>query len=358
MVWWARRFLPGSRPPRAPRPPCPRRSRRDGTRTGRRPERPAPNPEPKPPSDDPRCRGGVTPGLRSDGRHVRRDGAVPLTGCCAFGHRRRDRRRPAPRSPTPTTSPTTPRTSSTSWSSAGSSRRCSCRCSWTGCEARARRGLGGRPPDHDDRAPSCCRRHAAHDRVRARAIVDLYTIERAARARRATPNASSPTFFLRWFMPQIVFYGVGRRRDRPAERPPAVRRADVRADPEQPDRDRDDERCSSRIGPAATDIDGDQRPPSGTCSAIGTTLGVVAMTVALLPSLRRTRVPVRLAVELAERGRPPDRPAGGVGARCTSPVNQIGLIVIIVLGTGDRRTPRTATRSSCSSSPTRSSPSR
>ena len=47
------------------------------------------------------------------------------------------------------------------------------------------------------------------------------------------------TFFLRWFMPQIVFYGVGAVAGGLLNGEPPVRGADVRARPEQPRRDRD-----------------------------------------------------------------------------------------------------------------------
>jgi putative peptidoglycan lipid II flippase len=163
-------------------------------------------------------------------------------------------------------------------------------------------------------------------------VVDLYTINLDPGPGRDAQRELA-TFFLRWFMPQIVFYGLGaiatgllnahRRFAAPMFAPilnnlvviatmiifVAIRPA----------------------GQAAGAITTAQRY----VLAIGTTLGVVSMTVALWPSLRALRF--RFAWRWNWRGEAVRRIA-----RLASwvllyvLVNQLGLIVVIVLATGVR----------------------
>ena len=116
-------------------------------------------------------------------------------------------------------------------------------------------------------------------------IVDLYTV---GLPRRPARGRARP----RHVLPALV-HAAGRllrdrrRRRRPAERPSAVRRADVRPDRQQPDRHRD-------VPDLRRDRPGTSNPKELATGAqqlvlaIGTTLGVVAMTVALWPSVRAT----------------------------------------------------------------------
>ena len=169
--------------------------------------------------------------------------------------------------PTPTTSPTPRRTSSTSWPSAGSCPRSSSRCSSNGCEQRgARRGLARGPRAVMTFAAlvllgawpcwaSCCR-GLDHPAVHLR----------RSRMPSGPPYEALATFFLRWFMPQIVFYGVGAVATGLAERAPAVRGADVRPDPQQPDGDRHVAHVRGPRAPARhPDVGRASPPPEAAC---------------------------------------------------------------------------------------------
>jgi putative peptidoglycan lipid II flippase len=158
-------------------------------------------------------------------------------------------------------------------------------------------------------------------------IVRLYTV-RIGPGQEATRELA--TFFLRWFMPQIVFYGIG-----------AVATAQLNAE----------RRFAAPMfapiannliviatfltfaampGPAA----GSQELATGAQQlvlAIGTTLGVIGMTVALWPSLRHTgfRFAWRLPLHDEGVGRIL-RLAGWVIVYVVA--NQLGYLVVLVLG--------------------------
>ena len=119
----------------------------------------------------------------------------------------------------------------------------------------------------------------------AEQIIRLYLVSSDAPAREAQAQVQLGVFFLRWFMPQIVFYGVGavaigllqaRRRFGPPMFAPILNNLVV-------------------IGTFVTyAIVRGNRPPrvigitgaEQTVLALGTTLGVIVMTVVLWPSLR------------------------------------------------------------------------
>jgi putative peptidoglycan lipid II flippase len=122
--------------------------------------------------------------------------------------------------------------------------------------------------------------------VAAPLIVGIYT-HRLGTGPAADAERSLATFFLRWFMPQIVFYGVGavatgllnaHRRFAAPMFAPVLNNVIVIGT-----------MIAFMVLPAAPagDVDGVTRVQAYVL-AIGTTLGVVAMTLALVPSLRGT----------------------------------------------------------------------
>lgn len=162
-------------------------------------------------------------------------------------------------------------------------------------------------------------------------IVDLYTSGVPAHEREAVRELA--TFFLRWFMPQIVFYGLGavatgllngHRRFAAPMFAPILNNLIVIATfvafaamPEPAD--------SEQLATGAQQL----------VLAIGTTLGVIGMTVALWPSVRATgfRFAWRwgLGHEAVARIA---RLATWVVAYVA--VNQLGLLVVIVVANGRR----------------------
>jgi putative peptidoglycan lipid II flippase len=165
--------------------------------------------------------------------------------------------------------------------------------------------------------------------VFAPAIVDVYT-SRLPAGPATDAERSLATFFLRWFMPQIVFYGLGavatgllnaHRRFAAPMFAPILNNLIVIATMVL---------FAALPAPAGGGVSELQRY----VLAIGTTLGVVAMTVALLPSLRRTGFRFRWRWSWrSEAVRRIAHLAAWVFVYVL--VNQIGLIVIIVLATGD-----------------------
>ena len=162
-------------------------------------------------------------------------------------------------------------------------------------------------------------------------IVDLYTVNLrggpAAQAERA-----SATFFLRWFMPQIVFYGVGavasgllnaHRRFAAPMFAPVLNNLVVIATFLV---------FVALPGPAVP-TPGGITDAQRYVLAIGTTLGVVAMTAALWPSLRA--IGFRFAWRWNLRGEAVRRIARlALWVFLYVLVNQLGLIVVIILATG------------------------
>jgi putative peptidoglycan lipid II flippase len=158
-------------------------------------------------------------------------------------------------------------------------------------------------------------------------IVRLYTIR--AQGAQAAEERALASYFLKWFMPQIVFYGLGagvatgllnahRRFAAPMFAPilnnlVAVATFFTFA--------------ALRGGASATTaITGVQK----IVLAAGTTLGVVSMTVALWPSLRRLGFRWHWTLDLKDAGfRRIVRLAGWAFVYVI--VNQLGLIVVIVL---------------------------
>ncbi len=101
---------------------------------------------------------------------------------------------------------------------------------------------------------SCrCRSSRALGIVFAPQIIRLYLVASDAPDREAQIELG--VFLLRWFMPQIVFYGVGAVADRAPQRAPPLRGADVRADPEQPRGDRHVRRVRDAPAAAAPSVD-------------------------------------------------------------------------------------------------------
>jgi putative peptidoglycan lipid II flippase len=161
----------------------------------------------------------------------------------------------------------------------------------------------------------------------AEPIIRLYLVSSDAADRVAQIQLG--TFLLRWFMPQIVFYGVGavvtgllqtHRRFAAPMYAPILNNVVV-------------------IGTfiAYAIVHGD-RPPSvsgitfaeKTILGVGTTLGVVAMTVALWPSLRSIGHRIRLHLDWRhEAVRHLVRLAGWVALYVA--VNQLAYVVVIVL---------------------------
>ena len=155
-------------------------------------------------------------------------------------------------------------------------------------------------------------------------IVDLYTSGVPAAEREAVRDLA--TFFLRWFMPQIVFYGIGaiatgllnahRRFAVPMFAPVANNLIAIGTFA-----------LFAALSPASGEL---VTETQRLVLAIGTTLGVVAMTVALWPSLRATGF--RFAWRLDRR-----HEAVRTIARLASWVavyvgaNQLGYLVVLVL---------------------------
>jgi putative peptidoglycan lipid II flippase len=163
-------------------------------------------------------------------------------------------------------------------------------------------------------------------------IIRAYTF-RVPGPQRAAAQALA-SFFLRWFMPQIVFYGIGavvtgllnaHRRFAVPMFAPILNNLLVAGTfflfaflpgPAQPSPD---------------NITNLQRY----VLAVGTTLGVVAMTAALWPSLRRLGFRWRWTLDLKDAGlRRIGRLAGW--AFLYVAINQIGYLVVIVLAAGVR----------------------
>jgi len=158
-------------------------------------------------------------------------------------------------------------------------------------------------------------------------IVRLYTV-RIGPGQEATRELA--TFFLRWFMPQIVFYGIG-----------AVATAQLNAERRF---------AAPMFAPIANNLiviatfltfAAMPGPTSGSRElateaqqlvlAIGTTLGVVGMTVALWPSLRLTGFRYAWRIPLHDEGvRRILRLAGWVIVYVVA--NQLGYLVVLVLG--------------------------
>ena len=162
-------------------------------------------------------------------------------------------------------------------------------------------------------------------------VIGLYTMNVPAGPERDAERELA-TFFLHWFMPQIVFYGVGavatgllnaHRRFAAPMFAPILNNLIVIATMI----------VFVAIGPAATDIHAITTAQKYVL-AIGTTLGVIGMTVALWPSLRA------LGFRFAWRWNWRNEAVRRI-ARLASwvllyvVVNQLGLIVVIVLGTGE-----------------------
>ena len=161
-------------------------------------------------------------------------------------------------------------------------------------------------------------------------IVDVYTVGYPDAQREAVHGLA--TFFLRWFMPQVVFYGIGavaagllnahRRFAAPMFAP-----------------------IANNVIVIATFLTFAAMPPVAQGSrelatgaqqlvlAIGTTLGVIAMTAALWPSVRATGFRFRWIGGIR------DEAIGRIGRLATWVVvyvvaNQLGYLVIVILAGG------------------------
>jgi putative peptidoglycan lipid II flippase len=161
-------------------------------------------------------------------------------------------------------------------------------------------------------------------------IVDLYTVGYPDVQREAVHGLA--TFFLRWFMPQVVFYGIG-----------AVAAGLLNAHRRF---------AAPMFAPIANNViviatflifasmpsvpQGSRELATGAQQlvlAIGTTLGVVAMTAALWPSVRATGFRFRWL------GGVRDEAIGRIGRLATWVVvyvvaNQLGYLVIVILAGG------------------------
>ena len=161
-------------------------------------------------------------------------------------------------------------------------------------------------------------------------IVRLYTVN--VRPAHLGPERALATFFLRWFMPQIVFYGIGavatgllnaHRRFAAPMFAPIFNNLTVIATMLV---------FAAMPGPSHPTVDG-VTTAQRYVLAIGTTLGVVAMTLALLPSMRRLGFRFRWRLDWrAEPVRRIARLATWVFLYVL--VNQLGLLQIIVLSAG------------------------
>jgi putative peptidoglycan lipid II flippase len=161
-------------------------------------------------------------------------------------------------------------------------------------------------------------------------IVDLYTSGVPESQKAAT--AALATFFLRWFMPQVVFYGLGavatgllnaHRRFAAPMFAPIVNNLTVIATFIV---------FAAMPGPAP----GSDELATGAQQlvlAIGTTLGVIGMTVALWPSVRATGFRFRWKVERgAEAVRTMAHLATWVVVYVVT--NQLGYLVVLILAAG------------------------
>jgi putative peptidoglycan lipid II flippase len=161
-------------------------------------------------------------------------------------------------------------------------------------------------------------------------IVRLYTVN--VRPNHLVAERELATFFLRWFMPQIVFYGIGavatgllnaHRRFAAPMFAPILNNLVVIATMLT---------FAAMPGPAHPTVDG-VTTAQRYVLAIGTTFGVVAMTVALWPSLRRLGFRFHWRFDWnSEPVRRIARLAGWVFVYVL--VNQLGLLQIIVLAAG------------------------
>ena len=164
--------------------------------------------------------------------------------------------------------------------------------------------------------------------VLAPAIVNLYTT-RLPPGPKSDAERALATFFLRWFMPQIVFYGLGavasgllnaHRRFAAPMFAPILNNLIVIA-------------TMVLFVALPTTAAGAPTQLQRYVLAIGTTLGVVAMTLALLPALRRTGF--RFAWRWNWRSEAIRRMARlAIWVFVYVLVTQIGLIIIIVLAAG------------------------
>jgi putative peptidoglycan lipid II flippase len=161
-------------------------------------------------------------------------------------------------------------------------------------------------------------------------IVRLYTLN--VKPRRIGPERALATFFLRWFMPQIVFYGLGavatgllnaHRRFAAPMFAPILNNLLVIATMGL---------FVALPGPSHPTVDG-VTTAQRFVLAIGTTLGVIGMTAALWPSLRR--LGFRWRWRLDRRSEPVRRIARlALWVFVYVLVNQLGLLQIIVLAAG------------------------
>jgi putative peptidoglycan lipid II flippase len=161
-------------------------------------------------------------------------------------------------------------------------------------------------------------------------IVDLYTVKVPPGPEREAQRELA-TFFLRWFMPQIVFYGLGavasgllnaHRRFAMPMFAPILNNLVVIATMA----------TFVAIGPPAGSVS-DITEAQRYVLAVGTTLGVVAMTVALWPSLRRLGYRFRWRWNWrSDAVRRIAKLASWVLVYVLA--NQLGLIVVIVLASG------------------------
>ena len=172
----------------------------------------------------------------------------------------------------------------------------------------------------------------------AEQIIRLYLVSSDAPAHEAQAQVKLGVFFLRWFMPQIVFYGVGavaigllqaHRRFAPPMFAPVLNNLVV-------------------IGTfvAYAIVRGD-RPPrvvgitgaEQTVLALGTTLGVIVMTVALWPSLRSLGYRLHLRFDWRhEAVRHLVRLAAWVALYVAA--NQLAYVVVIILNNQFRAGPQ------------------
>lgn len=162
-------------------------------------------------------------------------------------------------------------------------------------------------------------------------IVRMYTLGRHGPEIEAERHLAA--FFLKWFMPQIVFYGLGagvatgllnaHRKFAAPMFAPIINNLIATGTFFL---------FAALPGPKGTiDITSTQK----LVLAVGTTLGVAAMSIALWPSLRRIGFRWRWTVDIKDPGfRRIGRLAGWAVAYVV--VNQIGYLIVIVLASGRR----------------------
>ncbi len=202
-------------------------------------------------------------------------------------------------------------------------------------------------------------RRGARDRLRARRSCGCTSSASDAADRQATDR--SRCVLLRWFMPQVVFYGIGAIAGGLLEHRAPLRRADVRADPQQSGRDRHVRRLRDRYARVPTPSVDDITWLEKTVLGAGTTLGRGRDDGGAVAVAAQRRIPVAPRRRMGPSRHPARRAALGLGRSCTSSANQAAYLVIIVLAGGidgaavSRSTPRHSSSSCC---PTRSSPSR